>query len=836
LFNALAAATALALATGTAAAASRTDLHRENLAAVKSANASIAAADAGGTVHSRHAQALGLDRESRLLLLDRKTDRGVRNHRYRQTFRGLPVFGEHVVVNEDASGNIRTLFGQKVAGLAAEIPNGAVRINKQRALRIAKSVGLGNDIGFMRTDKEKADLMIYIGDHGRAYRAYVVSYFADTLAGGSPTMPTVIVDADSGRVINQWDNLQHALIGTGPGGNQKTGQYEYGTDFGFLDVTQSGTTCTMNNANVKTVNLNGGTSGSTAFSYACPRNTVKTINGAFSPLNDAHFFGGVIYNMYQAYIGQAPLTFQLTMRVHYSTNYQNAFWDGSAMTFGDGGTTFYPLVSLDVASHEVSHGYTSQNSNLTYSGQSGGINEAYSDIAGEAAEYFMRGSNDFLVGADIFKATGALRYMANPPQDGNSIDNAANFTNGMDVHYSSGVYNKAFYLLATKPGWNTQKAFQIFARANDLYWTASTNFNQGACGVQTASNDLGFATADVTAAFTSVGVSCGGGADTTPPSSVTGLTATAASSSQINLTWSAATDNVGVTGYKIERCSGAGCTAFTQIATSTTTSYSNTGLAASTSYSYRVRANDAAGNNGGYSATASATTQAGGGGGSTLTNGVPVTGLSGATGAELRYTLAVPSGASNLRFVTSGGTGDADLYVRFNAAPTTATYDCRSIGGTNAETCNIATAQVGTYHVLVRAYSTFSGLSLTGSYTTGGGGGTQTYTNGTDVAIGDNTTVSSPITVTGRTGNAPTNASISVNIIHTYQGDLVVDLVAPDGSVYNLHNRTGAGTDNIIQTYSRNLSTEALNGTWNLRVRDAAAGDIGRIDTWSITF
>jgi len=72
-----------------------------------------------------------------------------------------------------------------------------------------------------------------------------------------------------------------------------------------------------------------------------------------------------------------------------------------------------------------------------------------------------------------------------------------------------GVYNKAFYLLATKSGWNTQKAFQVFARANDLYWTASSTFNQGACGVETAATDLGFTKADVTAAFTSVGVSCG---------------------------------------------------------------------------------------------------------------------------------------------------------------------------------------------------------------------------------------------------------------------------------------------------------------------------------------
>ena len=502
-FAPLALACAAVLCAPDAGAAARTDLHGLDVAA----KAAAATANVGAE-HARHARMLGLDADSRLLLVARKSSLGVRSHRYVQTFRGLPVFGEGIVVGEDAAGNVRTLFGQKVDGLAAEIPAGRPRLSAGRALSIAKSAGLGNRVGFMRTSDEAAPLMIHVDDAGHARKAYVVTYFADTARGGSPSRPTVIVDAENGRVLKQWDNLQTALVGTGPGGNQKIGQYEYGTNFGYMDVAQSGATCTMNNANVKTVNLNGGTSGTTAFAYTCPRNTVKVINGAYSPLNDAHYFGGVVFNMYNAYLGKPPLTFQLVMKVHYASNYENAFWDGSSMTFGDGYTTFYPLVSLDVSSHEVSHGFTSQNSNLTYSGQSGGINEAYSDIAGEAAEYYMRGSNDFKVGYDIFKGSGALRYMYNPPLDGRSIDNAANYTNGMDVHYSSGVYNKAFYLLATKPGWNTRSAFQVFARANDLYWTASTNFNQGVCGVQTAASDYGYSVADVTAAFTAVGATC----------------------------------------------------------------------------------------------------------------------------------------------------------------------------------------------------------------------------------------------------------------------------------------------------------------------------------------
>lgn len=111
-----------------------------------------------------------------------------------------------------------------------------------------------------------------------------------------------------------------------------------------------------------------------------------------------------------------------------------------------------------------------------------------------------------------------------------------------------------------------------------------------------------------------------------------------------------------------------------------------------------------------------------------LANGVPETGLSASTGAELRYTLDVPAGASNLSFAISGGTGDADLYVRFGSEPTTGSFDCRPYLNGNNETCNIAAAQTGTYYVMVRAYSSFSGVSLVGSYDEdsgppGGGGG-----------------------------------------------------------------------------------------------------------------
>jgi hypothetical protein len=299
-------------------------------------------------------------------------------------------------------------------------------------------------------------------------------------------------------------------VGTGPGGNTKTGAYEYGVNYGNLDVNVSsdGNTCTMENTRVKTIDLNHSTSNQSSepFSYDCMRSTHKEINAAYSPLNDAHYFGGVVYDMYDQWYSTSPLNFQLQMKVHYGSDYENAFWDGSAMTFGDGHNHFYPLVSLDVVSHEVSHGFTDQNSDLVYSGQSGGINEAFSDIAGEAAEYFMLNSNDFKVGTTIFKGDGALRYMYDPPLDGRSIGHASDYSDGMDVHYSSGIFNKAFYHLTNTDGWDIRKAFEVFLRANQNYWTSTTDFEQGCLGVRDAANDAGYSTADVEAAFALVGL------------------------------------------------------------------------------------------------------------------------------------------------------------------------------------------------------------------------------------------------------------------------------------------------------------------------------------------
>ena len=133
--------------------------------------------------------------------------------------------------------------------------------------------------------------------------------------------------------------------------------------------------------------------------------------------------------------------------------------------------------------------------------------------------------------------------------------------------------------------------------------------------------------------------------------------------------------------------------------------------------------------------------------------------------------------------------------------------------------------------------STFASAIAAAAANLGGGNPPtgRTFENQNNYNIPDQGTVSSPIAVTGAAGAASSNAGVDVDIVHTYRGDLVVDLVAPDGTVYNLLNRSGGSADNVDQLFAKNLSSESANGTWNLRVRDAASADVGYINGWTLT-
>jgi PKD repeat protein len=193
--------------------------------------------------------------------------------------------------------------------------------------------------------------------------------------------------------------------------------------------------------------------------------------------------------------------------------------------------------------------------------------------------------------------------------------------------------------------------------------------------------------------------------------------------------------------------------------------------------------------------------------------------------------------SANFSFVVSSGLG-----VNFTDTSTDSdgTIASRSWNFGDSSTSTVANptktyAAAGTYNVVLTVTDN-GGLtnSITKAVTVTGGG--PFFQNLTDFAINDNTTINSPITVTGVAGNAPATLQVAVRILHTYQGDLKVDLVAPDGTLYNLHNRTGAGTDNIIKTVTINASSEVANGTWNMRVNDNANVDTGTLDSWSMQF
>ncbi|CAH6806761.1 Neutral protease [Vibrio chagasii] len=552
---------------------------------------------------------LGFSEVKRVVLPNGKT-----KVRYQQTHFGLPVFNTSVVATLSKN-QPSQVFGSMAQGISDDLSHIAPILNQEQAIEAALSSHRSFTVGKKSIENKNAKLVVRLDENQTAQVVYLVDFF---VASNYPERPFFFIDAMTGEVLQKWNGLNHAkALGTGPGGNTKTNRYEYGTDFPGFSIDKTGTTCTLENDAVKTVDLNNRTSGSSAYSYNCSDDSNYTdhkyVNGAYSPLNDAHYFGNVVFDMYKEWMNTSPLSFQLTMRVHYSTDYENAFWNGSSMTFGDGKNTFYPLVDINVSAHEVSHGFTEQNSGLVYRNMSGGINEAFSDIAGEAAEYYLRGNVDWIVGSDIFKSEGGLRYFDQPSKDGRSIDHASDYYDGLNVHLSSGVYNRAFYLLANKSGWDVRKGFEIFTVANQLYWTANSTFDAGACGVAKAAADLGYTVADVEEAFNSVGVnaSCG---PTVPGDDV-------------------------------------------------------------------------------------------------LTKGAPISNLSGNKYSESFYTFSVDS-ASNVTVAISGGAGDADLYVKAGSKPSTSSYDCRPYRTGNNEQCSVSALPGVTYHVLLRGYTNYSGVTL----------------------------------------------------------------------------------------------------------------------------
>ncbi|OGT64187.1 MAG: hypothetical protein A3J38_02290 [Gammaproteobacteria bacterium RIFCSPHIGHO2_12_FULL_45_9] len=478
--------------------------------------------------------------------------------RVQETYAGYPVWGGdavvHVTQGAKSSNPLNGLLAAGASGttmngivyqdLAADLKEAAPAIfnQAQASKAIQEAVSLYQQKTGVKTEaKDKhSELMVYVDAQNKAHWAYLITFHVDAAtAADMPAKPALIMDATTFQVYQQWNEVKtigegikvvlDPTAGGGFGGNRKLGKLVYDGLEGSLpsmDMQRDAATqlCYLRNADVTVKDLKR----RAVAQFKCEaadanHNNIfwnadsDTVNGGYSPSNDALYAGKVVKEMYQRWYDIPVLVkdgkpMMLVMNVHAAMD--NAYWDGSEMTFGDGQSMFYPLTSLGVAAHEVSHGFTEQHSGLRYYGQSGGLNESFSDMAAQAAEFYSFGYNSWQIGPEIMKEDRALRYLDQPSRDcggkkpGNwcSIDHMSQYTDYLDVHFSSGIFNRAFYTLATTEGWNTKTAFNVMVKANAHYWTSASTFAQSACGVMKAAKDYNYDVDAVVNAFTTVGV------------------------------------------------------------------------------------------------------------------------------------------------------------------------------------------------------------------------------------------------------------------------------------------------------------------------------------------
>ncbi|MEU5942817.1 M4 family metallopeptidase [Micromonospora sp. NPDC047548] len=712
----------------------------------------VAAAGQALVQHKADVRAAGGDAYT---VYSSKTDASGAGHvRYTRSFAGLRVYGGDFVIHTKADGSYAGASNGLIAPLALST---TPKVTAAAAAKVAKAhfTGTSTSVG--------APELFVDASSGRGHLAWETVVRGWAPDRQTPSVLHVISDAVTGSYVGAFDEIETVA---GTGNSIYSGSVA-------VDTTLNGATYTMidpSHGNGNTCDMNNGTTTCTNFTDADNVWGNGTNSNRQSAGVDAHFGAAVTFDYYKNVHARNGIFGNGTgvpSRVHYGSAYVNAFWDGAQMTYGDGSANAKPLVSLDVAGHEMSHGVTDAvvAGGLTYSGESGGLNEATSDIFGNMVEFFANTASDpgdYQVGEKIdINGNGTpLRYMYNPGLDGSSHTCWSTSTKNVDVHYSSGPANHFYFNLAegtgatpfgTSPlcgtapamtGIGRAKAEKIWFRALDVYFTSNTSY-----------------------------------VNTTNP----GNTSRAYS-------LSAATDLYGL------------CSAEYKAVQAAWTAVNVAGSDAScpVGNDFSLAAAPSAGSvNPGGSVTSTIT--------STLTNGSAQTVTLSASG--------LPSGAT----------------ASFNPG------SVNSAGGTSTLTiATSASTPPGTYPVTVTGTGPFSTRSTTYNLTVNGPPGCS-QTNGNDVAIPDLSTAESTITVNGCATAPSRKSKIEVHIVHTYIGDLIVDLIAPDGTVYNLHNRTGAGTDNIDTVYTKNLHSETANGTWTLRVQDVASGDSGFINSWTLT-
>ncbi|GGK50849.1 M4 family metallopeptidase [Streptomyces flaveus] len=455
------------------------------------------------------ADEIGLGAKEKLVVRDViKNADGTTHTRYERTYGGLPVLGGDLVIHESKSGKTEgvtraTKADIKVTDVTPDIAKSAA---EKQALKAAQAEGS------KKSAADKAPRKVIWAASGKPALAY------ETVVGGfqhdgTPQELHVITDATTGEKLYEWEAIQ-----TGTGHSQYSGDVTIGTS-------QSGSTYQLNDptrgAN-KTYNLNRGTSGTgTLFTDADDTWGTGAASNAQTAAVDAHFGAQVTWDFYKNVLGRSGIRNDgkaAYSRVHYGNAYVNAFWsDGCfCMTYGDGAGNAKPLTSIDVAGHEMTHGVTSNTAGLNYSGESGGLNEATSDIFGTAVEFYAANSSDvgdYLIGEkiDINGDGTPLRYMDKPSKDGDSADAWSSSLGGLDVHHSSGPANHFFYLLSEGSGTKTingvtynsptsngstitgigrDKAVQIWYKALTEYMTSTTKYTGARTATLSAASDL----------------------------------------------------------------------------------------------------------------------------------------------------------------------------------------------------------------------------------------------------------------------------------------------------------------------------------------------------------
>ena len=431
--------------------------------------------------------------------------------RLQQEVDGVPVFGSVVVGNVAKDGTLKAIVNDAInvkgkPGLAKK-----ATLSEKKAIKLYQKAIKASEFEVA----PKAELVIYPVKNDAVY-AYKVT--STVLAGKEPSRWTYFIDANSGKVLNKFDQLAHAT-GTDVLGRSVTFNTTLSAGKYYLQDTTRGKGIYTYDAKNRT---------------SLPGTLWADADNVFNATYDraavsAHVNAAKTYDFYKNTYGRNSYDnagARLNSTVHYSTSYNNAFWDGTKMVYGDGdGSTFtYLSGALDVVAHELTHAVTEYSAGLVYQNESGAINEAVSDIMGTVAEYSVGSNFDWLVGEDIYTpgvSGDALRSMSNPAAYGDPDHYSKRYTGTQDnggVHTNSGIVNKAAYLLGnggtfynvSVTGIGVPKLGAIYYRALNVYLTPNSNFSSlRAAVVQSAKDLYGSTSAEATAAaksFDAVGV------------------------------------------------------------------------------------------------------------------------------------------------------------------------------------------------------------------------------------------------------------------------------------------------------------------------------------------